>query len=47
MTPSIIEQFIQSKKGNPALCEDGLFVGEHFIAVVDGVTGKGIVPGTG
>ena len=44
MTPSIIEQFIQSKKGNPALCEDGLFVGEHFIAVVDGVTGKGIVP---
>lgn len=36
----ILEQKIEGKRADPALCEDGLFVGEHFIAVVDGVTNK-------
>ena len=36
----IIEQKIEGKLGDPARCEDGLFVGEHFIAVVDGTTNK-------
>ena len=36
----IIEQFIEGKKQNPSLCEDGLFINDHFIAVVDGVTSK-------
>lgn len=39
--PRIIEQYIASKTGDPAQCEDGLFTGEHFIAVIDGVTSKG------
>lgn len=34
----IVEQFIQGKKPNQEECEDGLFVGEHYIAVVDGAT---------
>lgn len=34
----ILEQFIQGKKLNQEECEDGLFVGEHYIAVVDGAT---------
>lgn len=36
----IIEQFIEGKKQDPALCEDGLFINDHFIAVIDGVTSK-------
>lgn len=36
----IIEQYIQGKKTNQEECEDGLFVGEHYIAVVDGATSK-------
>lgn len=44
----IIEQFIQGKRPNQGECEDGLFVGEHFIAVVDGATSSSSVkaPGT-
>ncbi len=34
----IIEQYIQGKKTNQEECEDGLFVGEHYTAVVDGAT---------
>lgn len=34
----ILEQCIQGKKPNQEECEDGLFVGEHYIAVVDGAT---------
>jgi len=37
----IIEKFIASKHGNDALCEDGLFINDKFIAVMDGVTAKG------
>lgn len=37
----IIEQFIESKTGNPADCEDGIFVSKDFISVIDGVTAKG------
>jgi hypothetical protein len=37
----IIELFIESKTGAPEDCEDGIFVGQHFIAVIDGVTSKG------
>lgn len=39
----IIEQFLESKFENPALCEDGIFHNENFIAVIDGVTPKGVV----
>lgn len=37
----IIERFIKGKREDDSLCEDGLYVGEHFIAVIDGVTAKG------
>ena len=37
----IIEKFIASKYGEDALCEDGLFINDKFIAVMDGVTAKG------
>lgn len=36
----IIEKFITSKTGNNEDCEDGLFINEHFVAVVDGATSK-------
>lgn len=36
----IIESFISGKKNDPELCEDGLFINENFIAVIDGVTSK-------
>lgn len=36
----IIEQFIKGKKQDQNLCEDFLFVGDSFIAVIDGVTSK-------
>lgn len=36
----IIEKFISGKKNDPLLCEDGLFISENFIAVIDGVTSK-------
>lgn len=36
----IIEQFIMGKKGSLTACEDGLFLGEHYLAVIDGVTSK-------
>lgn len=37
----IIEQFIEAKTGNPADCEDGIFISKDFVAVIDGVTSKG------
>ena len=37
---SIIERFIKGKTKDEDLCEDGLFVGDRFIAVIDGVTAK-------
>ncbi|QFK72918.1 hypothetical protein F7984_17640 [Pradoshia sp. D12] len=37
----IIEKTIVGKRPAQLLCEDGLFIGEHFIAVIDGVTSKG------
>lgn len=39
----IVEQFVQGKLGEAALCEDGIAVTPHFAAVVDGSTSK--VPG--
>lgn len=36
-----VEQFMQGKKNDEALCEDALFIGEHLVAVIDGVTTKG------
>lgn len=38
----IIEQFLCGKEGNLITCEDGLVIGEHLIAVIDGVTSKGV-----
>lgn len=36
----IIEKFIQSKDGSND-CGDGLFINDHYIAIIDGATGKG------
>ncbi len=36
----IEEQFVQSKSGRPEDCEDFIYVGENFIAVIDGSTAK-------
>ena len=38
---AIIESFIKTKYDDPALCEDGIFHNENYIAVIDGVTPKG------
>jgi hypothetical protein len=37
----LIEKFMESKSGNVEECEDGLFINENYIAVVDGATSKG------
>lgn len=37
----IIERFIKGKRQDDALCEDGLFVSDNYICVIDGVTSKG------
>ncbi len=39
---NIIEQYICGKKGNDALCEDGIVVRENLIVIIDGVTAKGV-----
>lgn len=36
----ILEQYIQGKENNPDTCEDGVYIGEDIIAVLDGVTAK-------
>ena len=36
----IIERLIKGKRNDPTLCEDGLFISDDFIAVIDGVTSK-------
>ncbi len=41
MAVHIIEQSIIPKHIGSSRCEDGLFVNENFIAVIDGVTSKG------
>lgn len=37
----IIESFLCGKENNPKTCEDGIYIGEHLVAVIDGVTAKG------
>ena len=37
----VIESYICGKENNPATCEDGIFIGKHLLAVIDGVTAKG------
>lgn len=37
----LIESFICGKENNPYTCEDGLFISERYVAVIDGVTAKG------
>lgn len=37
----ISEQFLQGKREDMALCEDGIFVSDDFVAVIDGVSSKG------
>ena len=37
----IIETFLCGKENNPKTCEDGVFIGEYLVAVIDGVTAKG------
>ena len=34
----IIEQFIMGKRPDQRLCEDGVYAGENYVAVIDGVT---------
>lgn len=38
---NIIETFLLGKENNPDTCEDGLFISDYLIAVIDGVTAKG------
>lgn len=38
---NIVEQFLQSKKGDESVCEDGIYTGRYFAAIVDGATSKG------
>jgi len=38
----IIEQYVESKTGNPQDCEDSIFISNDFAAVIDGVTSKSI-----
>ena len=37
----IIETFMQGKENNPMTCEDGIFLSEKLLAVIDGVTTDG------
>lgn len=37
----IIESFLCGKENNPETCEDGLIIGPHLVAIIDGVTSKG------
>lgn len=37
----IVEQFLQSKTGKAKDCEDGLYISDDFIAVIDVATSKG------
>ena len=37
----ILEKYICGKENNENTCEDGLVIGEDFVAVIDGVTAKG------
>lgn len=37
----IVESFLCGKENNPATCEDGIYIGEQLVAVIDGVTAKG------
>src|SRR5437763_16204107 len=34
------EQFCMSKTGKLEDCEDSIYIGDHFVAVIDGVTTK-------
>lgn len=36
----VIESFCQGKRADQDLCEDAVFVSEHFVAVIDGVSDK-------
>ena len=36
----VVEEFIKSKTGDMATCEDGYVVTEHFAAIIDGATNK-------
>lgn len=38
----VLEHYICGKENNELTCEDGLVITEHLIAVIDGVTAKGI-----
>ena len=37
----VVETFLCGKENNPKTCEDGIFIGEYLVAVIDGVTAKG------
>lgn len=36
-----LQQYLQGKSPDPALCEDAIFQNDYFVAVIDGVTAKG------
>ena len=38
---TIEEQFLQGKAPDAALCEDAIYAGDHYLAVIDGLTAKG------
>lgn len=40
MSFSVLEQFILGKRNDAGLCEDAIFINEHFAVVADGATSK-------
>jgi glycerophosphoryl diester phosphodiesterase len=39
-TYTIVEQSLIAKTGNEETCEDAIYIGPHFVAVIDGATSK-------
>ncbi len=37
----ILESFLQGKENNPLTCEDGIFISDKLVAVIDGATSDG------
>lgn len=35
---NVVEHYINSKSGNLETCEDVIFIGEHYVAIIDGAT---------
>ena len=41
----LLEQFLMAKTGHDETCGDALYIGDHYLAVIDGATSKQATPG--